>query len=254
MTNIPDDSRPLQVALVLGTGQPGCTALIARRLQDALASRFACAFNTIALPGQAPPYCIGCKRCFKEGMPACPHADIMLPHWEALCSADLIAFVLPTYVWRAPAQVKALLDHLGTRWMVHAPDPRMYRKRALIITQAVGAGMRGSARDVSTSLRFWGIPRIKKLCFRVMHTETESIPAGTLRRIDASLARFAQELAGRDVRPAPSLFARLMFHVMRIGHRGISKQEVKHGRPRTYDDRYWQQQGWYADKRPWQDA
>ena len=96
----------------------------------------------------APPYCTGCKTCFFHGEDKCPHADKVLPLWQAMLRADLIVFSYPVYALRAPAQVKSLLDHLCVHWFVHRPKPAMFPKHAVILTQAIGFFYRAALRDV----------------------------------------------------------------------------------------------------------
>ena len=45
--------------------------------------------------------------------------------------------------------MKAMLDHFGYRWMPHRPAKEMFGKRAVIITQCLGAG--GKWAGISTA-------------------------------------------------------------------------------------------------------
>lgn len=44
--------------------------------------------------------------------------------------------------------------------MPHRPAPGMFTKRAVIITQCLGAGAKTAAKDIKHSLSWWGISRI----------------------------------------------------------------------------------------------
>jgi len=66
----------------------------------------------------------------------------------------------PAYVFHATGAMKALLDHFAYRWMPHRPAPEMFTKRAVILTQCLGAGAKSAARDIKHSLSWWGVPKI----------------------------------------------------------------------------------------------
>ena len=66
----------------------------------------------------------------------------------------------PAYVMHTTGAMKALLDHLAYRWMPHRPAAEMFGKRAVIITQCLGAGAKSAAKDVKHSLSWWGISKI----------------------------------------------------------------------------------------------
>lgn len=111
-------------------------------------------------PADMPPFCLGCKNCFLKGEQLCPHADKTTPVWEAMLKADLLVFAYPVYALRAPASIKSLLDHLCVHWMVHRPDPRMFTKTAVILTNSVGAPNRSAQKDVKTSLSWMGVSAV----------------------------------------------------------------------------------------------
>lgn len=189
--------------------------------------------------------------CFNKGMESCPHHDKVRPIWQSMLKADLIVFAQPTYIMGAPGQVKVLLDHLACRWLVHSPDPQMLSKRVLIISQAVGMGARKAGKMVKSSLRMLGAAKIRMFTFTVQNGIYDSLSDKRREKINGKLERLAKTLS-KDVAPlAPSLFARMMFPMMRLGHTMISKQEVKQGREATNDYLYWQEQGWIDKRYPW---
>ena len=111
-------------------------------------------------PADMPPFCVGCKNCILKGEQICPHADKTMPVWEAILEADLLVFAYPVYALRAPASVKSLLDHHCVHWMVHRPDPRMFTKTAVILTNSVGAPNGSAQKDVKTSLSWMGVSSV----------------------------------------------------------------------------------------------
>lgn len=115
------------------------------------------------LPKDGPDFCLGCKKCFVEGEDQCPHYAKVNPIWQEMKKSDLIVFVYPVYVMRAPGQVKTLLDHFGVHWFSHRPDKVMFDKKAVIITQSIGAPNGPAQKDVKTSLEWLGVSHIQTL-------------------------------------------------------------------------------------------
>ena len=56
--------------------------------------------------------------------------------------------------------MKAFLDHFAYHWLPHRPIPEMFEKRAVIITQCLGAGAKSAAKDIKHSLSWWGVSKI----------------------------------------------------------------------------------------------
>jgi hypothetical protein len=85
-----------------------------------------------------------------------------------MLEADLLVFSSPAYVFHTTCAMKAMLDHFGYRWMPHRPAKEMFGKRAVIITQCLGAGGKSAAKDIKDSLSWWGISTIKVVSFKLM--------------------------------------------------------------------------------------
>lgn len=247
-------SPPIGVVSILGTQKQGCTSYFLQHFLEELKEHRQCDIKHFSLPKDCPTFCTGCAACFTRGMLACPHSQQVQPLWEAICEADLVVLAQPTYVFGPPAQVKAMLDHLGCRWLVHSPDPRMLDKRVVILSQAVGAGMRKSLKAVKTSWRYLGAARIWQYAFSVGNTLPEHIPAAKRAAIERKLDKLALSVAQSQRPHKPSLFTRLMFPMMRLGHSKISQMERKQGRPDTYDYLSWKEQGWLDKRWPWRQA
>lgn len=251
MSQTSSTPKALKVVSILGTQKKGCTRHFSQHLLDSLAKKRACEVRQFVLPKDGPGFCTGCMACFSHGMDACPHREQVQPLWQAMCDADLVILAQPTYVFGAPAQVKAFFDHLGVRWLAHSPEPRMLNKRVVILTQAAGGGTRKATGTVKTSFRFLGAARISTCTFTVRNGVLEYIPPKTMAAIESKLDRLAERLSREQQPDSPSLFAKVMFHAMRMGHGFISKNERKHGRPDTYDYLYWQRQGGMDKQWPW---
>ena len=120
------------------------------------------------LPKDGPGFCIGCTQCFLTKQDLCKDAAKVRPIEKALLEADLLVFTSPAYVFHTTGAMKALLDHFGYRWMPHRPAKEMFGKRAVIITQCLGAGGKSTAKDIKDSLSWWGVSYIKTYTFKLM--------------------------------------------------------------------------------------
>jgi len=166
----------MNICLITAVSNPGCTAHIREAFVAQLNVLIPGArIRQFILPKDGPTYCLGCKACFFKDMSACPHLKATLPIWQAMEEACLVVFITPTYVFSIPGQLKALLDHFGSRWIVHQPSPKMLGKQALIINQAVGAGFRSTLIPLKHSLRFWGIKRIYHIKARLGMTDYDLV-------------------------------------------------------------------------------
>jgi multimeric flavodoxin WrbA len=232
----------MNIAVVTGTEVKGCTYRIKEIFLEGLR-----AGNQIAeftLPKDMPHFCCGCKVCFFKDEKLCPHADRVLPIWNAMREADLIVFASPVYVLRAPGQVKALLDHFGCRWMVHRPDPVMFSKRAAILTNSIGAPNGKAQKDIMTGLHWLGVSRVRRLGFGLMEGVIwDELSAKRRAKIERKTQKFAR--AYRKFKPArKSLKVRFLFGLSRFMHKVILKKETVP----SADSQYWIEHGWIKGK------
>jgi multimeric flavodoxin WrbA len=227
-----------KAVIITGTEVKGCTY----HIKEAFLRGLSDAYEVIefTLPRDMPYFCCGCKICFNDSERHCPHAESMLPIWNAILEADLIVFAAPVYVMRVPGQVKALLDHLGCHWMVHRPDPAMFYKHAAILTQSIGAPNGGAQKDIATSLSWMGVSSIKRLGFGLMEgviwNELSKDRRGKILR---KTERFAKIFS--SIKPArKSLQTRILFYVAKQLHKSLLKKESSP----SADNRHWIAQGW----------
>ena len=120
------------------------------------------------LPKDGPGFCTGCTACFREKQNLCKDAEKVQKIEKSMLEADLLVFTSPAYVFHTTGAMKAMLDHFGYRWMPHRPAKEMFGKRAVIITQCLGAGAKSTAKDIKDSLSWWGISSIKVVSFKLM--------------------------------------------------------------------------------------
>jgi multimeric flavodoxin WrbA len=224
--------------LITGTEIKGCTYHLKEAFLQGLGDAFA--VTEFTLPRDMPHFCCGCKVCFFESESRCPHAESVMPIWNALLAADLIVFAAPGYVMRVPGQVKALLEHLGCHWMVHRPDPAMFTKRAAILTQSVGAPNGGAQKDLVTSLSWMGVPSIKRLGFGLMEGVIWSeLSEARKAKMIAKTQAFARQFI--DMKPArKSLKTRMLFLMNKQLQQGL----LKKAKTLSADNKHWIAQGW----------
>jgi len=137
-------------------------------------------------------------------------------------------------------QVKALLDHLACHWMVHRPDRRMFSKRAVILTQSIGAPNRAAQNDVATSLTWFGVSDIKKFGFGTMGSiKWDEIDEKRRRKVETRLRNLSMEyLSPKPV--SKNIKVRVFFFISKNIHRGLLKKEEK----LSADTQHWLDNGW----------
>ncbi len=166
-----------------------------------------------------------------------------------MLEADLLVFVSPAYVFHCTGAMKTMLDHFGYRWMPHRPAEEMFGKRAVIITQCLGAGASSAARDIRHSLAWWGVSHIKAYRFRLMNDIAwDKLPQKKLDRMTGKLKKAAHSmLSSGFTRPARTgLTAKCKFFIVRTLQKKIVKTH-----PESLDYQYWKEKGWLDKNRPW---
>ena len=201
------------------------------------------------LPKDCPRFCAGCKTCFLKDEHLCKDAEYIQKIEKALKEADLIVFTSPAYVFHATGAMKAMLDHFGYRWMPHRPAKEFFGKRAVIITQCLGAGAKSSAKDIKDSLAWWGISEIKVCRFKLMSDVIwDNIPEKKRSKMTARLSKTADRMRKVDyTKPAhTNLVVKCKFNAVRMMQAGLGKKD-----PDYTDYKYWKEQGWLDGERPW---
>ena len=228
----------MKITVINGTEVKGCTYNIKEIFLEDFREG-----NEIVeyyLPRDLPYFCLGCKTCFFKSETLCPHEQNIMPIWEAILAADLLVFTSPVYALRASAQMKSLLDHLCVHWMVHRPDERMFTKKAVILTNAIGVFNSGAQKDMSTTLMWLGVSRIKKLGIGLL----EGVIWNELsEKRKNSIARKVKKFAKKNQSANPArkgMKVRLLFFVTKMMHQKIAKKE----NPLSADNQYWKEKGW----------
>ena len=201
------------------------------------------------LPKDGPGFCIGCTACFRNNQNQCKDAACVQKIEKALREADLLVFTSPAYVFHTTGAMKAMLDHFGYRWMPHRPAKEMFGKRAVIITQCLGAGGSSTAKDIKDSLSWWGVSYIKTYTFKLMseidwNKITEKKRAQMTNKLKAAAAKFAAIDYGRPTHT--NLITKAKFYAVRMLQTDLGKAN-----PEYTDFKYWNENGWIGKVRPW---
>lgn len=201
------------------------------------------------LPKDCPNFCTGCTSCILKGESTCKDADKISAIEKSLLEADLIVMTSPAYVMHTTGAMKALLDHFAYRWMPHRPAPEMFTKRAVIITQCLGAGAKSAARDMKHSLSWWGISKIGIFTGALMsETIWDKLPEKKRAALTKKVKNLSHKFAHINyAKPArANLMTKIKFSCCRMMQKSLHKTY-----PDSLDGKYWAQQGWLDDVRPW---
>ena len=230
----------MKIVIINGQNHKGSTRMVARELAEKVGGDI----TEFFLPRDFDEVCLGCGTCFNSDLTRCPHNEKLRPITQAMDDAELIILASPVYVFHATGQMMALLDHYGTRWLVHRPDARMFRKQGVCISTAAGGGMKSTDKDMADSLRFWGIPRIYQLGFGVRALEPGKIPERIIEKIHRKTDITAKKIRANAGKTGVSLHGRLWFAIVRMMHL-FAKEKFEP------DYRYWEARGWLGSVRPW---
>ena len=237
----------MKITVINGTEKHGVTY----RLKETFLEPFKgkAEITEFYLPRDCPGFCIGCTTCFRKEPELCKDARYVQVIEKALLEADLLVFTSPAYVFHATGAMKAMLDHFGYRWMPHRPLKEMFGKRALIITQALGAGEGSTAKDIKDSLSWWGISYIKTCSFKLF-SEIQWDRLNEKKRLELTngMAKMAGKFSGIDYskKAHTNLITKAKFYMVRMLQTRLGKED-----PEYTDFKYWKANGWLDKVRPW---
>ena len=242
------EENHMNITVINGTEQKGCTYSMKETFISAMGGGHE--ITEYYLPRDCPVFCIGCKACFFHDISVCPHREYTMPIWESILAADLLVFTSPTYVLHVTAQMKALLDHLATKWMAHSPERPMFGKRAVIITNAIGRGMGKTAGEIKDSLDFWGVARTYVIMYPLLQADWEMVAEKRKAKIRAGCIQIAAKIKAAT-RVRPRIKIKCIFFIMKTAQAMIDRSERKAGREHTKDYLHWKENGWLDGRKPW---
>ncbi|MCM1367385.1 MAG: flavodoxin family protein [Roseburia sp.] len=232
--------------VINGTEKRGVTYKLKEKFLESFKSA---AIIEYYLPKDCPSFCIGCTNCFVKGENTCKDFSYINTIEKSLLQADLIIFTSPAYVMHATGAMKAFLDHLAYRWMPHRPAKELFGKRAVIITQCLGAGARSTAKDIKHSLSWWGVSKIGTFGSSLMNDIVwDKLPERKRKKLTGKINKLSNRFAKIDyAKPAhTTLMTKIKFNICRM----IQKKVRKSGAV-GIDYEYWHNNGWLGNRRPW---
>lgn len=228
----------MRTVIISGQNHKGSTYHIA----EILAKKIGGEVKEFFLPRDFGEFCLGCTQCFLDNEEKCPHYRKLLPITEAMDNADVLIFLSPVYVYHATGSMKALLDHYGYRWIIHRPEEKMFKKQAVCISTAAGAGMKSTIKDIADSLFFWGVPKIYKIGMAVAATDWNGVSENKKRSIEKTTDSIARKIKKNHGNVKPGMKTKFMFNIMRMMQKkGWNERDVS----------YWKEKGWTEKERPW---
>lgn len=237
----------MNITVINGTEKHGVTY----RLKEMFLAEFKdrASITEYDLPKDCPNFCNGCVSCIIKGESTCKDAEYIGRMDRSLLQADLIVMTSPAYVFHITGAMKALLDHFAYRWIPHRPAPEMFGKRAVIITQCLGAGAKFAAKDIKHSLSWWGISKIGIFTGALMgNIAWERLSEKKRAEFTRKVKRLSQKFVQIDyTKPAhTNLITKINFSVCRLMQKTLHKND-----PEYLDGKYWAEQGWLGKIRPW---
>lgn len=232
----------MKIVLIHGQNHKGSTWHTADELLKNIAGEKE--VKEFFLPKDLPHFCMGCYACLKA-REACPYWAEKEPIDRAVQEADLLIFTTPNYCMMPSAPMKAFMDLFFTNWLSHKPYGEMYRKRAVVISTAAGAGARKATKPIADALSYWGIPKIYRYGLAVHANSWATMPE----KKKAKILRDMKKLGGRlsaGTMPHIGIKTRFLFWLfagMQKANWGASPEEKT----------YWQEKGWLDGKKPWKD-
>lgn len=237
----------MYITVINGTEKHGVTY----HLKEIFLSEFKdkASITEYYLPKDCPNFCNGCISCTIKGENTCKDAEYIGKIDKSLLEADLIVMTSPAYVFHTTGAMKVFLDHFAYRWIPHRPALEMFGKRAVIITQCLGAGAKPAAKDIKHSLSWWGISKIGIFTGALMSdivwdrlTEKKQV------KLTRKVKKLSQKFAHMDyAKPAhTNLITKIKFSFCRMMQQSLHKND-----PEYLDGKYWAEQGWLYKARPW---
>ena len=228
----------MKITIIHGQNHKGSTYNITHKLAEKLNGEI----TEFFLPKDFGEFCLGCGTCFTTSEKKCPHYEKTLPLTAAIDAADVLIFDSPVYVYHVTGAMKAFLDHYGYRWMVHSPEESMFRKQAVCITTAAGAGLSSTLKDMKDSFYFWGVAKIYKYGIAVAALNWNGVSDKKRKSIDKATKKLAEKILRKNGKVKPGLKTKAFFFLMHLLQRnGITEK----------DRLYWKEKGWTGNKRPW---
>jgi hypothetical protein len=121
----------------------------------------------------------------------------------------------------------------------------MFSKTAVIFSTGAGGGTKSAMKDISTSLKFWGMAKIHKFGTAVFASEWDQVNDKKKRKIEAKLNGLVKKIRRKSGKVKPGISTKLLFAAFRLFHKKMKVCEN--------DVQYWEASGWLSKCRPWKE-
>lgn len=230
----------MKVVLVHGQNHKGSSYHVGHMIVDKLSD--VSSVDEFFLPRDLNHFCLGCYQCIEDDT-KCPFYEEKRKIMDAVEAADLLVFTTPTYCMRASAPMKSLLDLTFNYWMIHKPRKCMFRKKAVVVTTAAGAGGKSAMKDITNTFLYWGIPYVKTCGMSVQAMNWAGVSEKNKAKLEKATDRLARQISAKKV-VRPGLKTKGLFLMMRMMQKaGWGSGEA--------EKEYWETQGWLEKGRPW---
>lgn len=182
------------------------------------------------LPRDQPNFCRGCALCL-ESIDKCPDYKYIKPILTDMENSDIIIFTSATYIYHVTGQMKAFLDHFPYLCMVHKPREIMFKKQALVISTAAGAGTKSTIKDVVDSTFFWGIAKTYKYGVNVQALGWENVTEKNKLKISKEIKKISNKIKREKGKVTPKIKTKAFFYMM--------KSVNKKNKSTSSDNDYW---------------
>ncbi|MDD6070957.1 MAG: NAD(P)H-dependent oxidoreductase [Clostridiales bacterium] len=230
----------MKIVVIHGQNHKGSTWNVANiLLQDITCEK---EVKEFFLPRDLNHFCTGCYSCL-EGREKCPFWEDKKIIDDAIKAADLLILTTPNYCMMPSAPMKAFLDLFFTNWLSHKPHETMFKKRAVVISTAAGAGADKANKLVAGNLFNWGIPEVIRYGISVNAMNWNMVPDKKKEKIEKDMKRLAAKLTKKKAVKV-GIKTRILFWFyggMQKAGWGASPCEKE----------YWESRGWLNGVKPW---
>lgn len=230
----------MKITVINGQNHKGSTYHIGKLLVDSIGGEKE--VKEFFLPKDLNHFCVGCYSCIEDES-KCPFYQEKNAIMQEIEQSDLLIFTTPTYCMSASAPMKSFMDLTFSYWLSHKPRACMYKKRAVVISTAAGAGMKGAIKPVKTMLNYWGIPWIKSYGISVQAMNWAGVAPNKKEKIEKDMKKLAKAVS-KEYPPKVTIKSKLMFNMF------AGMQKANWGACET-EKKYWQEKGWLGKERPW---
>ena len=229
----------MKIVIIHGQNHKGQTYTIAHNLGEKIGGEI----KEFFLAKDFNEFCLGCTTCFYYGEEKCPHREKLNPILEAIDEADVVILASPVYVFHVTGQMKALLDHMGYRWMAHRPKEECFKKIGIAIATAAGAGCKSTLKDMTDSLFYQGFGKIYKFGLATQAKSYSEIKPKKLKKIEKNINKLSKKVNKKQGKVKPGFKTKAFFAIMRLIEKNSGTTAIDHD--------YWKDKGWLGKARPW---